>query len=129
LRKSIPEIREFINDAGLVVDLAGVLIIVVGVLWAAASYIWTPNDNRMPFRVFRKSVGRAILLGLEFLVGGDIIRTVSVDHPALERVAALGMIVIIRIMLSWAMEVELEGCLPWRGKVYQDQASNPVKCI
>jgi uncharacterized membrane protein len=58
-------------------------------------------------------VGRAILLGLEFLIAGDLIRTVLVE-TTMENVAVLGLIVLIRTFLSIALEVELEGCWPWR---------------
>lgn len=58
-------------------------------------------------------MGRSILLGLEFLVAADIINTVAVD-PTLESLVVLGGIVLIRTFLSFALEVEIEGRLPWR---------------
>jgi uncharacterized membrane protein len=124
---SMMSVRELINLAGLMLDLAGVAAIIFGVIWASASYIWQPKDTANSYRSFRKSVGRSILLGLEFLVGGDIIRTVSVERPALESVVALGVIVMIRITLSWAMEIELEGCWPWQGRKLGDESSQNVK--
>lgn len=115
-------IREIINQAGLFLDLAGVSAIVLGVCWASLSYLFMRKEDLDSLRSFRKSVGRSILLGLEFLVGGDIIRTVSVEHPVLDDVLVLGLIVVIRIALSWAMEIELEGALPWRGRqINEDQ--------
>jgi uncharacterized membrane protein len=54
-----------------------------------------------------------ILLGLEVLIIGDIVRTIIVD-PTLESVAVLGVIVVIRILLSFSLEVEIEGAWPWR---------------
>ncbi len=57
--------------------------------------------------------GRTILLGLEFLVAADIIRTVAVE-PSLENVAVLGLIVLIRTFLSFSPEVEIDGSLSWR---------------
>src|SRR6266540_4279201 len=57
--------------------------------------------------------GRAILLGLEFLIAGDIIRTVVVA-PTLQNVVVLGMIVLIRTFLSLSLQLEIEGKLPWR---------------
>jgi uncharacterized membrane protein len=60
-------------------------------------------------------VGRAILLGLEFLVGGDIIRTVAVS-PTFTSVGVLALIVLVRTFLSFSLEVELDGRWPWQGK-------------
>lgn len=109
-------IRELINGAGLVIDLAGVAIILIGVTvstFAFAARLWSGGPA---FRLYRKEVGRSILLGLEFLVGGDIIRTVSVEHPGLEDVLVLGVIVLIRTAMSFSMEVELEGRWPWQAR-------------
>jgi uncharacterized membrane protein len=65
------------------------------------------------YRTVRSVFARSILLGLEFLVAADIIRTVAVQ-PSLENVAVLGLIVLIRTFLSFALEVELDGRWPWK---------------
>ena len=65
------------------------------------------------YRCYRQGVGRAILLGLEFLVAGDIIRTVAVD-PTFTSVGVLAAIVVIRTFLSFSLEVELDGRWPWQ---------------
>ena len=62
---------------------------------------------------FRRDIGRSILLGLELLIIADIILTVTVDQT-LESAATLGIIVLVRTFLSFSLEVELEGVLPWR---------------
>ena len=62
---------------------------------------------------FRQDIGRAILLGLEFLIAGDIIRTVVVA-PTIQNVLVLGLIVLIRTFLSLSLQLEIEGKLPWR---------------
>lgn len=64
------------------------------------------------YRTIRAVFARSILLGLEFLVAADIIRTVAVQ-PSLENVAVLGLIVLIRTFLSFSLEVELDGRWPW----------------
>ncbi len=69
-----------------------------------------------PTTTFRQNLGRAILLGLEFLIAGDIIRTVVVA-PTLDNVLILGLIVIIRTFLSVALQLEIEGRWPWQGRV------------
>jgi uncharacterized membrane protein len=63
----------------------------------------------------RRYLGKALMLGLEFLVAADIIRTVTIK-PTLEGLAALGLLVVLRIVLGWSIAVELEGCWPWRAK-------------
>ncbi|MDQ1482982.1 MAG: hypothetical protein QOF35_1058 [Actinomycetota bacterium] len=67
-----------------------------------------------PFRALRANLGRVILLGLEVLIIADIIRTIVVDQ-SLESVGVLGLIVLIRIVLSFSLEVEIEGAWPWNG--------------
>ena len=62
---------------------------------------------------YRQDIARAILLGLEFLIAGDIIRTVVVA-PTIQNVLVLGLIVLIRTFLSLSLELEIEGWLPWR---------------
>src|SRR5204862_4839622 len=65
------------------------------------------------YRPLRSFVGRTLLLSLEILVAADLIRTVAVD-PSLENVGALALIVLIRTILSFSLDVEIEGKLPWR---------------
>lgn len=96
------------------VDAAGIAIIVLGLVWAIARF--APGRGRafeVRYRQVRQDAGRAILLGLEFLVAADIIRTVAVE-PTLANVATLGLIVVIRTFLSVALEVELDGRWPWQ---------------
>jgi uncharacterized membrane protein len=102
----------FVETVGLVIDGAGVLVIVVGILVALLRVTLGPATAD-PYRRFRQDLGRGILLGLEFLVAADIIRTVAVT-PTLQSVAVLGLIVVIRTFLSMALQVEVEGRLPWQ---------------
>jgi uncharacterized membrane protein len=67
------------------------------------------------YRQYRGDLGRAILLGLEFLVAADIIGTVAVD-PTFRSLGVLGLIVLIRTFLSFALEVEIQGRWPWQGR-------------
>jgi uncharacterized membrane protein len=110
----MPSFKEAVESIGLAIDGAGVLVIVVGLLLASGRFAFF--DAREPgnrYRRFRQDLGRGILLGLEFLVAADIIRTVAVA-PTLESVLVLGLIVLIRTFLSMALEVELEGRWPWQ---------------
>jgi uncharacterized membrane protein len=98
-------------------EIGGVVILVVGsvaaFLMAALSY--RRHGWKQAYEEARRNVGRAILLGLEFLIIADIVMTITVD-PTLESAAALGLIVLVRTFLSFSLEVELEGSLPWRRK-------------
>jgi len=106
-----------IESVGKTVDAVGVATIVIGVLVAAGMSVRgprdTPADDR--YRVLRQRLGRAILLGLELLVAADIIRTVAVT-PTFTSAGVLGIIVVIRTFLSFSLEVELDGRLPWQPK-------------
>ena len=110
----------FVEAVGLVIDGAGVLVIVVGILVALLRVAVGPASDD-PYRRLRQDLGRGILLGLEFLVAADIIRTVAVT-PTLQSVAVLGLIVLIRTFLSMALQVEVEGRIPWqRGSATSQQ--------
>lgn len=100
----------------LAVEVVGTLIIVVG---AGASLVQFLGDlSRSTERGaavsrFRSDLGRAILLGLEFLVAADIVNTVAIE-PTLASLAVLAGIVLIRTFLSFSLEVEIEGRWPWQ---------------
>jgi uncharacterized membrane protein len=65
------------------------------------------------FRDYRRGLGRTLLLGIEILIAGDLVRTVAV-HPTLESVLSLAVIVLIRTLLSISIQVELDGRWPWQ---------------
>jgi uncharacterized membrane protein len=97
-------------------EALGALILVLGFLCALglALSAWRRTaSGRTGFVTLRESFGAALLLALEVLVAADLIRTVAVA-PTLENVAVLGLIVLIRTVLSFSLEVEIEGVLPWR---------------
>lgn len=103
--------RTLAEWASLAIDGVGVLVIVLGLAATMARYARARGEDGR-YRRLRHDVGRSILLGLEFMVAGDIIRTVAVEHT-LEGVLTLGVIVLIRTFLSMTLEVELEGRWPW----------------
>lgn len=109
----MPTFKEVVDGVGMVIDGAGVLVIVFGLLAATARFVASGRRAIDPYRRLRQDLGRGILLGLEFLVAADIIRTVAAT-PTLRGVLVLGLIVLIRTFLSMALEVELEGRWPWR---------------
>jgi uncharacterized membrane protein len=96
-------------------EIGGVAILVLGSVAAFVSAIATFRraGALTAYEGLRRGVGRAILLGLEFLIIADIVLTITVD-PTLEGALALGLIVVVRTFLSFSLEIELEGTLPWR---------------
>ena len=107
-------IKSWIELVGIGVDVVGVAVIVVG---AVAATVRAAIDLRArlsdTYRRFRRELGRSILLGLEFLVAADIIRTVAVT-PTLENLGVLAIIVVIRTFLSFSLELEITGRWPWQ---------------
>src|ERR1700712_2702243 len=109
--------QEIIEIAASVIEGAGVAIILVG---AAYSSVLAARRGlrreQFVYRDYRRLLGQSILLGLEFLVAADIVRTVAVT-PTLESVAVLAAIILIRTFLSWSLELELTGRWPWQPKI------------
>ncbi|MER7167609.1 DUF1622 domain-containing protein [Micromonospora sp. NPDC000207] len=108
--------QQVVERVGGLLDLAGVLVIAVGALVASGVFLTRYARTRQladAYRSYRQGVGRAILLGLELLVAGDIIRTVAVA-PTFRGVGVLALIVVVRTFLSLSLEVELTGRWPWQ---------------
>jgi uncharacterized membrane protein len=96
-------------------EVTGVTILVVGSLMAlgSAAVRLRHGDPQAAYKRARQDVGRAILLGLEVLIIADIVQTITVD-PTRDNTLTLGLIVLVRTFLSFSLEIELEGTLPWR---------------
>ena len=97
-------------------EALGVAILVVGVIWSFVLVVvagrrsgWSAKS----YLVLRQAFGGTLLLGLEVLVAADLVRTVAVA-PTLDNVLVLGLIVVIRTVLSFSLETEIEGVAPWR---------------
>lgn len=106
--------RQIMDIVGTAVDGAGVCIVVGGALFATVRVaILRTHGTGSYYMTYRQDVGRAILLGLEFLIAGDLIRTVVVA-PTMQNVLVLGLIVLIRTFLSLSLQLEIEGRLPWQ---------------
>lgn len=105
---------EIVETVGKVIDGIGVAIIAVGLVLAAGVAIGRLlRKSSDTYRLLRDQLGRSILLGLEFLVAADIIRTVAVT-PTAQSVLVLAGIVAIRTFLSFSMELEITGRWPWQ---------------
>lgn len=109
--------RELMDWIGMAIDAIGVLLIVFGAFMATWRFMFRRQEGQTKsYEAYRQDLARAILLGLEFLVAGDIIRTVVVS-PTLDNVVVLGLIVLIRTFLSLALQLEVEGRWPWQRAV------------
>ena len=113
--------EEAIEDVVKVVEAVGAGIMVLGGL--GAFVIFALRAQRAgtlagAYPALRRDLSRCILLGLEVLIVADIVRTIIVD-PTLESVAVLGIIVVIRILLSFSLEVEIDGSWPWRRRQFE----------
>ena len=97
-------------------EAIGALVLMLGLglaIGLAVRAFRRSRDATQAYRVLRQSFGGVILLGLEVLVAADLVRTVAVQ-PTMENVVILGLIVLIRTVLSFSLEVEIEGVAPWR---------------
>lgn len=115
------ELFTFIETVGKAIDAVGVSVIAIGALISAAGAVVRLRRGEPAYRPFRQQLGSSILLGLEFLVAADIIRTVAVT-PEPKSVAVLAGIVLIRTFLSFSLELEITGYWPWQKNRQQQSA-------
>jgi uncharacterized membrane protein len=107
--EAMERVAQTFEVMGAVVLLAG-LLLSVGL---SVRVLWQSGNGKQAYKVLRQSFGGVILLGLEILVAADLVRTVAV-RPTLENVVILGLIVLIRTVLSFSLEIEIQGVAPWR---------------
>ncbi|MBI4673500.1 MAG: DUF1622 domain-containing protein [Chloroflexi bacterium] len=110
------EIHSAIESISLLIELLAVTIIVISIVYGSVRYLFDLYFHRADtgaYHTFKVRLGSGLLLGLEMLVAGDVIRTVALE-PTLENVISLGVLVIIRTFLSWSLVVEIEGRWPWQ---------------
>ena len=112
-----------ISITGYAIETTGVIFIVVGAIRAAVRAIGQLSEENRDklFQQFRRDISRSMLVGLEFLVAGDIIRTVIVAHSMTD-ILSLGMLVLIRTVLVFTIHLELEGRWPWQPAPEKAQA-------
>ncbi len=109
------QFKEIIAIIGYAIESVGVLVILVGFLWATLKVIkhYTAGSGGEIYHDYRRNIARSIILGLEFLIAGDIIRTIIVSDT-LSSVGVLAMIIALRTFLAFTLHVELEGRWPWQ---------------
>ena len=105
--------EDLMHAAVHVFEAVGVLVLVVGSLAAFALGVRDARRGEAAFISVRRNLGRVILLGLEILIVADIILTITID-PTPASAISLGIIVLVRTFLSFSLEIELDGVVPWR---------------
>lgn len=100
------------------IEIGAIVVIVVGVVVAVARALLVSepgHDGRLAFATFKRLIAWGLLIGLDLLIAADVIKTVTLD-PTLENAVVLGILVVIRTFLSWALVLEVEGRWPWQHK-------------
>ena len=123
-------IRTVIEWAALGIEIMGATVIVVGILRVVVTrgtirYLYQ-LEKPEAYENYKVEMGRSLLLGLEFLVAGDVVRTVALD-PTLNNVAVLGLLVLVRTFLSWSLVVEMERRWPWQTRTNGADSSTANK--
>jgi len=108
-------VHSFIEVAALAIEIMAIAIILIALVHGTAQFLLRLREQiGNAYELYKSQIGRGLLLGLEFLVAADVIRTVALE-PTLNSVIVLGLLVLVRTFLSWSIVVEIEGRWPWRG--------------
>ncbi|MFN3474788.1 MAG: DUF1622 domain-containing protein [Blastomonas sp.] len=117
---------QWVHTAAVVMEVVGIAIIVIGSFGALGLFLVRAVGRALPLArlvaSLRSNLGYTILLGLEFLVAGDIINTVAIE-PTMSSLLVLAGIVLIRTFLSFSLEVEIEGRWPWQKSAGRAEAT------
>jgi uncharacterized membrane protein len=105
--------EEVMEDVARGFEAVGVAIIVIGGIVAIVAGVKDFHNASKFFVDVRRDFGKPLILGLEILVAADIVQTITVD-PSFESVAVLGILVAVRIALSFSLDIEVDGMAPWR---------------
>jgi uncharacterized membrane protein len=118
------EIGVWIELSVRLIEAVSVIIIVLAILYATYIFIRRATGRKGtmdPIEEYKERIGKSLLLTLEILVAADVIETVAFSKT-MESVMLLGVLVLVRILLSWSIVVEMEGTWPWRRKEYELRA-------
>ena len=109
------QILEILEKAGLAISLLAVVVILGGFVLSSVRYARRYRTGHLEtnFRTYRIELGRALTLGLEILVLGDVIETITVE-PTYQSLGFLGFLVVVRTVVSWTLSLEVEGHWPWQ---------------
>jgi uncharacterized membrane protein len=107
-------LRTAIDFSASAIEALAVATIVIAIAFGTLRFLWHLQQQRQgAYERYKTHLGRSLLLGLEFLVAADIIRTVALE-PTMANVLMLGLLVVVRTFLSWALVVEMDGRWPWK---------------
>lgn len=111
--------RRLIEWISLSIEMLAVAVIVAAIIAAVRPRgmlrIGRSSERSDAFSSYKQRMGRGLLLGLELLLAADIVGTVATP-PTLQSLASLGLLALIRSFLSWSLDVEIDGCWPWRAR-------------
>ena len=115
--------EEWMENVVKAFEIAGVVMLAVGSIAALvrAATVLRRGESRDAYETARRGIGRSVLLGLEVLIIADIVQTITID-PTLESAVTLALIVFVRTFLSFSLEIELHGRVPWRTKPTADDS-------
>lgn len=122
----IEQAHAVVDGLAKILELVGVAIILGGVALASGRFVVDGRRTNWAtaYARYRSNLGRGILLGLELLVGADIIATITAPLT-FSSVGLLGAIIVIRTFLSFSLETEIEGCWPWQRAANEHRGVNP----
>jgi uncharacterized membrane protein len=123
----LPPALAWIETLAWVIEILAVAIIAVAIFYSVGRYLWQTGRRAAAgdaYTQLKVRLGRSLLLGLEILVAADIVRTVALE-ATLQSVIVLGLLVLIRTFLSWALVVEIEGRWPWQPEAKEAEAPTP----
>ena len=110
-------------DVARVIEGTGVVIMAIGLATVLIRYLYDAiRKGTSSYEQLRVNLGRVILLGLEILIVADIITTITIDQTPSSAIT-LGIVVLVRTFLSFSLEIELDGALPWRRAALSDKAA------
>jgi uncharacterized membrane protein len=119
-----------LEPLALGLELFGIGVIITGVFVASVAYLKDSYavSAEIAYTRYRANLGRGILLGLEILIGADIIATI-ISPLTWDSVGLLGLVVLIRTFLSFSLEAEIDGEWPWKRKARESQNDHPNQIL
>jgi uncharacterized membrane protein len=103
---------QWIHLIGVGIEILGVFIIVTGIIWSCR-LIFGQKATTSRYDIYKISIGRSLLLGLEILVAADIVKTIAIELTFVS-LGLLAGLVLVRTFLSWTLVLEIEGRWPWQ---------------
>ena len=109
------QVLTYLEQAGAFITLFAVLVIIAGFALAVGRYAlrYSRKTLQQNFNQFKIELGSALTLGLEILILGDVIETITVK-PTFQSLSVLAFLVVIRTIVSWTLILEIEGHWPWQ---------------